>query len=187
MGAVWEPLGASLGLLRASRGTNTELFTLRESPPAHPKTATFAKCTAYRELSVCALCLSTGGQRERRLRSRARRRRRQESISRLLRSFALGASCKPLGAIVGPSWGHVGSFLGPLGAVLGLSWGALGALLGPSWRHWRQSWGNLGGLWGSLGPSWGALGGSLGAFLGALGGPLGAILEAIDQKRGGLF
>ena len=53
-----------------------EMFTLRESPQAHPKTATFAKCTGYRELSVCALCLSTGGRRERRLRRRARRRRR---------------------------------------------------------------------------------------------------------------
>ena len=37
-----------------------ELFTLRGSPPAHPKTATFAKGTGYRELSVCAL--NTGGQ-----------------------------------------------------------------------------------------------------------------------------
>ena len=46
---------------------NQKLFTLRESPPAHPKTATIAKCTGYRELSVCVLCLSTGGRRERRL------------------------------------------------------------------------------------------------------------------------
>ena len=103
-----------------------ELFTLRESPPAHCKTATFARCSAYRELSVCALCLSTGGQRERRLRSRARRRRRrrkQESISRLLRSFALGASCKPLRAIVGPFW----DILEASWALSGLSWGSFGA------------------------------------------------------------
>ena len=52
-----------------------QLLTPREFPPAHPKTATFAKCTSYRELSVCALCLSTGGRRERRLRRRARGRR----------------------------------------------------------------------------------------------------------------
>ena len=103
--------------------SNAQLFTLRESPPAHPKTATFAKSTGYRELSVCALCLSTGGRRERRLRRRARRRRRQDSISRLLRSFAQGTYCKPPGAIVWPSWGHFGS-------LLGLSWGALGTLLG---------------------------------------------------------
>ena len=113
-----------------SRPQKAELFTLRESPPAHCKTATFAKCTAYRELSVCALCLSTGGQRERRLRSRARRRRRrrrrQESISRLLRSFALGASCKPLGAIVGLFWGHTEA---PW-VLLGLSRVSLRILLG---------------------------------------------------------
>ena len=41
-----------------------QLFTLRESPPAHPKTATLAKCSKY---------------------------------------GVLGASCRPLGAIIGPS------------------------------------------------------------------------------------
>ena len=41
-----------------------KLFTLRESPPAHPKTATLSKCSEYREL---------------------------------------GASCRPRGAIIGPS------------------------------------------------------------------------------------
>ena len=55
------------------RGSRSSLmFTLRESPPAHPKTAVFAKCTGYRELSVCVLCLSTGGRKERRLRRRRR-------------------------------------------------------------------------------------------------------------------
>ena len=75
--------GAHWRLHRDSHNSEAEwmrgcvkLFTLRGSPPAHPKTATFAKCTGYRELSVCALCLSTGGRRERRLRRRARRRRR---------------------------------------------------------------------------------------------------------------
>ena len=51
-------------------------------------------------IGSCALGLGTGGQRERRLRSRVRRRRRQEPISSLVLSFALGASCKPLQAIV---------------------------------------------------------------------------------------
>ena len=125
-----------------SHSFSIKLFTFRESPPAHPKTATFAKCTGYRELSVCALCLSTGGREERRLVKGKRAKTttmttttRQESISSPLRSLALGASCKPLGTIVEPSWRQFGSLLGPLGALLGPSWGALGALLGPSCRR----------------------------------------------------
>ena len=43
-----------------------KLSTLRYSPAVHPKTATFAKYTDYRELLVCVLCLSTGGRKERR-------------------------------------------------------------------------------------------------------------------------
>ena len=39
-----------------------KLLTLREPPPAHPRTVTFAKCTSHRELSVRALCLITGGE-----------------------------------------------------------------------------------------------------------------------------
>ena len=57
-GAFWFDVGlVVLGLAAQA----AQLFTLRESPPSHPKTATFAKCTGYRELSVCAVCLSTGG------------------------------------------------------------------------------------------------------------------------------
>ena len=73
------------------------LFTLRE--PHQP----ILKRQCLRSallIGSCALGLGTGGQRERRLRSRVRRRRRQEPISSLVLSFALGASCKPLQAIV---------------------------------------------------------------------------------------
>ena len=52
-----------------------QMFTLRESPLAHPKRATRAKHIVYQDLSVSFLCLSTGGRRERRVRRRARRRR----------------------------------------------------------------------------------------------------------------
>ena len=50
-----------------------------------------------------------------------------------------------LGAILGPSWSHLGAILGPLGAILGPSWDHLGRILGvlshlgdileASWRH----------------------------------------------------
>ena len=51
----------------------------------------------------------------------------------------LGAILGRLGAILGPSWGHlgvIGAILGHLGAILGPSWailGYLGAVLGPCW------------------------------------------------------
>ena len=83
----------------------------------------------------------------------------------LLRSFALGASRRPIGAIVWPSWGHFGSLLGllgallgPLGALLGLSWAPLAALEAP--------WGHIGGHRSKKGirnvASWGAHGALLG-------------------------
>ena len=73
------------------------LFTLRE--PRQPILKRPCSRSALL-IGSCALGLGTGGQRERRLRSRVRRRRRQEPISSLVLSFALGASCKPLQAIV---------------------------------------------------------------------------------------
>ena len=56
----WGHLEAILGCLEASSGAHVdavgghpaELFTLRESPPAQPKTATLAKSTDYRDLLV---------------------------------------------------------------------------------------------------------------------------------------
>ena len=38
-----------------------QVFTLRESPPSHPKTATFAKHTDYQDFWVSFLCLSMQG------------------------------------------------------------------------------------------------------------------------------
>ena len=60
LGATWGHLEAILGCLEASSGAHVdavgghpaELFTLRESPPAQPKTATLAKSTDYRDLLV---------------------------------------------------------------------------------------------------------------------------------------
>ena len=58
-----------------------------------------------------------------------------------------------LGAILGPSWGHVGPSWGHLGEILGYlglpwtildhlgpSWGHLGAILEPSWVHLVPFW-----------------------------------------------
>ena len=44
-----------------------------------------------------------------------------------------------LGAIWGPSWGHLGPILGASGANLG----AFGANLGPSWANLGASWARL--------------------------------------------
>ena len=60
LGQIWGHLEAILGCLEASSGAHVdavgghpaELFTLRESPPAQPKTATLAKSTDYRDLLV---------------------------------------------------------------------------------------------------------------------------------------
>ena len=57
---------------------------------------------------------------------------------------------------LGPSWGSRGS------------WGRLGAVLGPSWGHLGPSWAVFGPSWGHLGPSCGRLGAVLG-LLGQLG------------------
>ena len=130
----WFPTrarGRMNGLPRGAHSLGIQLFTLRESPAARPKTATFAKRTGFRELSACVLYLGMGGRRERRLRRIARgrgRRRQQKSIPSPLRSLALGASCKPLWAIVGP----VGDSLEASWALMGLSWGPFWALLGLS-------------------------------------------------------
>ena len=76
-------------------------------------------------------------------------------------SFVLGASWRPLGIILEPSWGRFRKPLGPLGPLF---WGPLGGFGGPSW-------GNPGGRRALLGPSWGDLGALLGALWGRLGGP----------------
>ena len=151
----------SMPAKRAGTGER-KLFTLRESPPAHPKTANLAKCTDHPELSVRNADFCKDLRKELSAKNRANEqppRSAKTSTPKYppqneyhLRSFALGASCRPMGAIVGPSGGYFGSLLGPLGALLGLSWGTLG-----------RSWGHLGALWGpswaSLGTSWSHLGG----------------------------
>ena len=55
-----------------------------------------------------------------------------------------------------------------LGSDLESSWGRLGAVLGPSWGHLGASWGHLGASWGPLGASLGALGAILGPSWGHL-------------------
>ena len=89
----------------------------------------------------------------------------------------------PLGAILGPSWGHLGSFWGHLGPSwgyvvghmnhlgtslghLGRPWGALGASSRPSWHplsHLEASWPiwklpgeHLGTIWGAFGCHFGS-------------------------------
>ena len=47
----------------------------------------------------------------------------------IARSFALGASLRPLWSIPGPSWGNSGNLWGSLGASLD----TFGAFFGPSW------------------------------------------------------
>ena len=104
-----------------------KLFTLRESQPSHPKTATLAKCTDHPELSVRNADFNKDLRKELSAKNRANEqppRSAKTSTPRYppqnechLRSFALGASCRPMGAIVEPSWGHVGSLLGPLGVL----------------------------------------------------------------------
>ena len=70
----------------------------------------------------------------------------------------LGAILRPSWGHLGPSWGHLGAILGHLGAILG-PLGAilvpleailepLGAILGPSWGHLGPSGGHLGASWG---------------------------------------
>ena len=66
-----------------------------------------------------------------------------------------------LGAILGPSWAH----LGPSRGHPGPSWGHLGpsrGYLGPSWGILGLSWGNLGPPWAILRLSWTILGAILG-------------------------
>ena len=63
-------------------------------------------------------------------------------------------------SVLEPSWTVLG--------LSGPSWGRLGAVLGPSWGHLGPSWAVLGPSWGHLGPSWGRLGAVLG-LLGQLG------------------
>ena len=86
-------------------------------------------------------------------------------------------SWRPLGGLLGASWGPLGASWGPLGA----SWGPLGAEGSkcPFWSPVRApSWSRLGGFLGRLGGLLGRLGALLGRFGGILGplGPLGAIL-----------
>ena len=67
----------------------------------------------------------------------------------------LGLSWGPLGSLLGPSWGSPGAVLRPSWAVLGPSWAVFGpswAVLGPSWGPLGQSWDDLWGLLGRLGP-----------------------------------
>ena len=67
-----------------------------------------------------------------------------------------------LGAVLGPSWGHVGPSWGHLGEILGYlglpwtildhvgpSWGHLGAILEPSWVHLVPFWLHFGSPFGS--------------------------------------
>ena len=70
---IWIPFGVDIGdedefkrgiALRMANClfmNKWKLFTLRESPPAHPKTATFAKHTDCRDLWVSFVCLSMEG------------------------------------------------------------------------------------------------------------------------------
>ena len=54
-----------------------------------------------------------------------------------------------LGAVLGPSWGHVGpgwAILGPSWGNLGLPWATLDHL-GPSWAILEPSWSHLGSIW----------------------------------------
>ena len=74
-----------------------------------------------------------------------------------------GQSSRPW-AVLGPSWGRLGSSWEPPVALFGLSWEPLGALLGHSWLSWGFIWP----YWGSpglsstpLGQSWGPLGTTL--------------------------
>ena len=77
-------------------------------------------------------------------------------------SVILVALWEPLGAILGPSWLHIGSNL----AILAPSWCPLGPILAHLW----PSWCHLGSIFAPTWPSWlhlGALLGSVRLLLGA--------------------
>ena len=89
---------------------------------------------------------------------------------------ALRASWGLLGALLGPSWVHLGVILGHLGAILG----HLGAILEPSWAILGHLGAILGPSWVIFGPSW-AVVGHLGATLGHLGAILGHLGPICDH------
>ena len=182
-----------------------ELFTLRESPPAHPKTATLAKSTDYRALSVffsatmprgVALIREAWEHTEKRRTGDAaisqEGRMEEESEEEVGEGEEGGGGGgggrggedeqkgqRPLGCLSESLGMSFGSLLEASWGVLGASWRSQG-LLGASWMPRGSVLGPLGGL---LGASWGPLGG----LLGPPGRLLGPSWRPSIKKEGGSF
>ena len=171
------------------------MLTLRESPPARPKTATLAKSIDYRDLSVSFPATMPRGvvsirgvwehaekqrtgdavipqegrmeedSEEEAGEGRGGKRRRRRTRKRGGRAERPEASWIPLGASWDVSWELLGGLLGRPGGLLAAP-GSSWTLLGASGEPLGASWGPLGGL---LGASWGHLGAILGPSWGILG------------------
>ena len=101
--------------------------------------------------------------------------RKERMMIRIMTSWALGMCCgdgfsKTRNAILGLSWGSLGTLLAPSWGFFWRSWSALEALFGGSGRP-------LGALWGVWEPSWGSFE--------MPEGPLGAGLDPFAKKEGG--
>ena len=174
-----------------------KLFTLRESSPAHPKTATLAKSTGYRDLSVIfSATMPRGVALIREVWEHAEKRRtgdaamsqegrmEEESEEEVGKGEEGGGGGgggrggedehkgqRPLGCLSESLGMSFGSLLEASWGVLGASWrsqGLLGAFWVPRGSLLGPLGGILGGSWRPLGASWAPSWGSLGAFLGAL-------------------
>ena len=179
-----------------------KLLTLRESPPARPKTATLAKSTDYRDLSVSFPATMPRGvvsirgvwehaekqrkgdaviPQEGRMEENSEEeagegrggKRRRRTRKRGGRAERPEASWIPLGASWDVSWELLGGLLGRPGGLLAVPGGSW-TVLGASGEPLGASWGPLGSI---LGASWRPLGGLLRpswGHIGAILGPLGA-------------
>ena len=172
-------------------GQNRKFFTLRESPPAHPKTATLAKSTDYRALSVIFSATMPGGValiREAWEHTEKRRtgdaaisqegRMEEESEEEVGEGEEGGGGGgggrggedeqqgqRPLGCLSESLGMSFGSLLEASWGVLGASWrsqGLLGAFWVPRGSLLGPLGGILGGSWRPLGASWAPPGALLG-------------------------
>jgi hypothetical protein len=80
-----------------------------------------------------------------------------------------------LGAVFGPSWGHLGAILGHLEAMLGPCWGHVGVILGSSWGH-------LGAIVVCIGAILSCA--NLEGILGAFGGYIGPCSAKVERRMG---
>ena len=172
-----------------------KLLTLRESPPARPKTATLAKSIDYRDLSVSfPATMPRGVVSIRGVWEHAEKQRKGDAVipqegrmeedseeeagegrgeeadeeeGRTSRKARglLDTSRSLLGCLLGASWRPLGASWGPLGGP-GRFLDRLRRFGGASWGLLGASCEHLGGL---LGPSWRPLGSLLGPSWGHLG------------------